>query len=58
MEIYDIEMNENVCRFNKLIDCKSRACGSCGWNPPVAEQRIIDWHRKRYGKNIVRLTTT
>lgn len=35
------------CRFNKMVDCDSRTCNYCGWNPEVAEIRLREWYMKR-----------
>ena len=35
------------CRYNKMVDCDSRTCKFCGWNPAVKEIRLRDWYMKR-----------
>jgi hypothetical protein len=33
-------MAEMICPHNREVICDKQKCESCGWNPPVAEQRI------------------
>lgn len=42
-----MEEKRHTCRFNKMVDCESRMCWQCGWNPNVASIRIKDWLRRR-----------
>ena len=31
---------ENICRYNREVDCKTQKCDRCGWNPEVAKARL------------------
>ena len=28
-----------VCRYNECVECLDQLCESCGWYPPVVEER-------------------
>lgn len=30
---------QTACPFNKAVICDEKKCGSCGWNPKVAQLR-------------------
>ena len=34
---------KNSCKFNEGVDCSplGRKCESCGWNPDVARERLL-----------------
>lgn len=37
-------MGRAKCRYNPELECKDTAkCGTCGWNPEVAQRRIREW---------------
>ena len=33
---------ENICPYNREVDCKTPKCDRCGWNPEVAKARMED----------------
>lgn len=43
MTIEEVEMNDKrkrgICYYNDGVDCDSRNCCKCGWNPAVNERR-------------------
>ena len=43
---------ENICPYNREVDCKSSKCDRCGWNPEVAQARL-----KAYVGGMVELPT-
>ena len=31
---------ENLCPYNREVDCARHRCDRCGWNPEVAKERL------------------
>ena len=42
-----METRTSYCKFNKMIDCDTKACGNCGWHPEVREQRLDEWRKQQ-----------
>lgn len=42
-----METRTSYCKFNKMINCGTKECKCCGWNPDVKEQRINNWMKNR-----------
>ena len=42
-----METRTSYCKFNKIIDCSTKECQNCGWNPDVKEKRVDEWMRNR-----------
>lgn len=40
------EAGKIICKYNSECRCERLACGKCGWNPKVADQRIDNFMRK------------
>lgn len=41
---------EFACPHNVAIECYTKKCDSCGWNPEVAKARLEAYERKRKGE--------
>lgn len=40
------DADTGTCPYNDAVECSSRKCSKCGWNPEVAKARLEAHERK------------